>query len=332
MNNCQCFCKKLSPLPCIFKGCLLYNKLKYNNDRFCNLKGGALQSILITIDVEDWFQVENFKQNISFSSWPGRELRVEKNTHLILDLLDSIPIKPSTISNTPKVTFFILGWIAERLPQLIREIAKRGHEIASHGYYHNLSTDNTPSVMKNDLMQSKKLLEDIIGARVYGYRAPSFSINKDVMQMIEDCGYYYDSSFNSFGMHGRYGHLDLSGYTVNGSAIRISDKFHELPISNLSLWNQIIPWGGGGYFRLIPFPVFSIGVQSILKNKNAYLFYMHPWEVDPDQPKVKTAPAFYRFRHYTNLKKTTSKLSRFIRSYERCNFLTCRQYLEHINQ
>jgi len=280
-------------------------------------------SFLLTVDVEDWFQVENFKQWIPFSSWSSRELRVEKNTHRLLDLLDSVK------NDAPKATFFILGWLAERLPGLVREIHDRGHEVASHGYNHNLSSKQDPEELRKDLSDSKKLLEDIIGSPLYGYRAPSFSIDDASLKVVEECGYMYDSSFNSFAMHGRYGQVDLSDNGKIGIAIQVSQSFYELPISNLSIRNQILPVGGGGYFRLTPFPLFKLGVRKILKKDNAYLFYTHPWELDPEQPRVNEASPIYRFRHYVNLDKTQSCLSELLEDFSQCHFVTCRQYLEN---
>ncbi len=369
-----------------------------------------LNHILLTIDVEDWFQVENFKQCIPFSSWQSYELRVEKNTHRLLDLLDSVScyqptsgmeltdhrpqiatgnalktkgttlrqrrigfsqflqetektkeskqscltnnsnsatnssssINATNPKNSPKGTFFVLGWIAERLPQLVQEIHSRGHEVASHGYQHNLCNQISPKDLKTDLIHSKNLLEDIIGDQVYGYRAPGFSISQDILKIIQDCGYLYDSSFNSFAMNRRYGHLDLSQNGTRGIALQISKTqdlkskiqnpkskiFYELPISNIKLGNSILPWGGGGYFRLTPFPLFKIGVEFILRRENAYLFYLHPWEIDPEQPKVKEVSKFFKFRHYINLNKTASKLSSFIEAFNQCHFATCHQYLK----
>jgi hypothetical protein len=229
-------------------------------------------SFLLTIDFEDWFQVENFKRYIPFDSWSFYEMRIEKNTHRLLDLLDSISVKQSLIDNqhlvtsskqqdfsihelkskvqnsasrtkylkpsnsinsinptntintknSPKGTFFVLGWIAERLPHLIQEIYSRGHEVASHGYYHNLCNDQSHEDLKVDLCDSKSLLEDIIGNQVYGYRAPSFAVNNDILKIVEDCGYLYDSSYNYFSMHGRYGHLDLLQNESRGIALKIS--------------------------------------------------------------------------------------------------------------
>lgn len=333
-------------------------------------------TILLTIDVEDWFQVENFKQYIPFSSWPDRELRVERNTYKLLDLFDSVSLQPSAIrsqsksesatsatvlersspqaypvksnscltgvqqssnSNEVRCTFFVLGWIAERLPHLVREIYNRDHEVASHGYLHNLCTGSTIDGLKKDLTDSKHLLEDLIGDNVYGYRAPSFSINDDILKIIEDSGYLYDSSYNSFVFHGRYGKLNLNGNQTKGIAHKISEAFYELPISNLEFRTQnskfktldlIIPWGGGGYFRLIPFTIFRRGVCSIIKNDGAYMFYLHPWEIDPAQPWVEEAPRHFKFRHYSNLKSCQKKLTKMIDAFSFCDFMKCHQYIK----
>lgn len=290
-------------------------------------------AILLTVDVEDWFQVENFKRSISFSSWSSQELRVEKNTHCLLDHLD---LNNGRYTNgleqgkKRQATFFVLGWIAKRLPHLVREIYSRGHEVASHGYYHNLCAQISHEDLKRDLVNSKKLLEDILGKRVFGYRAPGFSINDVILKIIEDTGYSYDSSFNSFSMNKRYGQLELSGNGKKGIAFQVSDSFYELPISNIALGKKTLPWGGGGYFRLTPFRLFYLGVQSILKKQKAYLFYMHPWEIDPEQPKVKNVSSFYRFRHYLNLSKTHSRLSKFLEIFNQCHFVTCRHYLKEV--
>jgi polysaccharide deacetylase family protein (PEP-CTERM system associated) len=284
-------------------------------------------TILLTIDVEEWFQVENFKQCIPFSSWASCELRVEKNVHKILDLLDSIKLNNSTNQLNPKATFFILGWIAERLPHLVREIQARGHEVASHGYYHKLCKEESAEGLKNDLATSKKLLEDITGAPVHGYRAPGFSIDTDILIRIEEAGYFYDSSFNSFKFNKRYGQVEWVDNNRDGIIIQISDKFYELPITNLSIGKQVLPWGGGGYFRLFPLMLFKQGVQSILKKQGVYLFYLHPWEIDPEQPPVKDVPFTYRMRHYLNMRSTYSKLSAFIERFKNYKFQTCHQYL-----
>jgi len=357
-------------------------------------------AIMITIDVEDWFQVENFKPYIPFSTWDTRELRVEQNVHKLLDLFDSFnenvlkekdgitnrkewlndenekvdisqlhpegekkinqvnPVNPvgkgnsklangqnnsklkiqkSKLPRKVKATFFVLGWIAQRLPNMVREIGHRGHEIASHGYNHELCGNINHSDLKQDLLKSKKLLEDITGSEIYGYRAPSFSIDNDILKVIEDCGYQYDSSYNSFSLHGRYGKVNLNGQPKHGIAIKLSDTFYELPITNLKLriknskFKIELPWGGGGYFRLIPWPIFKYGMEMILNKDKAIIFYMHPWELDASQPKINQAKLNYRFRHYTNLGKTKNKLTELIIGFSDSNFISCRNYIADLD-
>lgn len=284
------------------------------------------QTIILTIDVEDWFQVENFKANIPYDSWKNCELRVTKNIELLLNFFDSVELKNNT---KPKATFFVLGWIAERFPDLVKKISSHGHEIASHGCCHDLCGSLSKEELIKDLKDSKKLLEDITGKRVSGYRAPSFDINKEILKIIEDCGYRYDSSYNSFSAHGRYGIVDLASYKKKGIAVNLSDSFFELPVSNLKIKDKILPWGGGGYFRLIPSFLFHKGVKSILKNNETYLFYTHPWEFDPDQPRVTDASPFFKFRHYVNLKKTYTKLLKLIECFPDCQFLNCNKYIDN---
>jgi polysaccharide deacetylase family protein (PEP-CTERM system associated) len=226
-----------------------------------------------------------------------------------------------------RATFFVLGWLAERLPHLVREIHSRGHEVASHGYSHELCYKQSDCDLKEDLARSKKLLEDIIGGQIYGYRAPSFSINDEILEVIKETGYLYDSSFNSFRLHGRYGSIKLNGNGTGGILHQISDKFYEIPISNIKIGGRILPWGGGGYFRLIPLAIFKSGIQSILKKSQAYLFYLHPWEIDSDQPRVSDVPGSFKFRHYVNLNKTYFKLSRLLACFNHYQFSTCFRYV-----
>jgi polysaccharide deacetylase family protein (PEP-CTERM system associated) len=229
-----------------------------------------------------------------------------------------------------KATFFILGWIAERMPRLVREIHAMGHEVASHGYNHELTGNLGPKDLKKDIEHSKNLLEDIIGNPVYGYRAPSFSISADMLKIVEDCGYLYDSSFNSFSANSRYGKVDFAGNGKTGIAKRLSDCFYELPISNIEWAGMVVPAGGGGYFRLYPLTLFSLGVRALLRKHGAYMFYMHPWEIDPHQPRVSEASSLSRFRHYVNLERTMDKLRRFIGEFNDCAFPSCKEYLSGI--
>jgi polysaccharide deacetylase family protein (PEP-CTERM system associated) len=296
-----------------------------------DINGNRQSSMLMTIDVEDWFQVENLRGHFPLSSWNSCQLRVERNTHQLLDLLDAVracggespPVKP-------RATFFVLGWIAQRARHLVREIHARGHEIASHGFSHELSGKHSADELKEDLITSKRLLEDMIGAPVNGYRAPSFSVSPHVLKIIEECGYMYDSSYNSFTINQRYGTLDLSGKPKKGIAYRISQNLYELPISNAKVFGCVLPAGGGAYFRLIPTRSFHWLVKSILKSQEAYVFYLHPWEVDPHQPRIDGLKRSSAFRHYTNLHKTMPKLSRLLDSFCNSKLVSCHQYITNL--
>jgi polysaccharide deacetylase family protein (PEP-CTERM system associated) len=280
------------------------------------------KTILLTFDVEDWFQVENFKEHISYSSWASRELRVEKNTVELLNLLADVPTQVNA-------TFFVLGWIAERCPGLIREIHQRGHEVASHGVNHHLCYNLTPEELRRDLVKSKSILEDILGVEVVGYRAPSFSITDDVLDIVREAGYLYDSSYNSYEGHGRYGALNLLKKEKQDLPIySVASSFYEIPVTNLRIGSKIIPWGGGGYFRLLPSFLHRAGVKHILKQKGCYTFYMHPWEIDPDQPRVNDAKASFRYRHYVNLSGAKIKLKKLIDRNAGHSFLTCKEFIE----
>ncbi|MCJ8502119.1 DUF3473 domain-containing protein [Desulfatitalea alkaliphila] len=279
-------------------------------------------TILLTIDVEDWFQVENLRPWFPPDHWHEHPLRVETNTHCLLDLFDSFK-KPI------RATFFILGWIAQRCPQLVQAIHNRGHEVASHGNSHLLCNQMAPADLLEDLCTSKQRLEALTGQPVYGYRAPNFSIDDNVLQMIHQCGYRYDASYNSFAMNHRYGRIS-NNHKQTGMALQLGEQFHELPISNLQLAGKTIPWGGGGYFRLLPPPLFNAGVRHILQKTGVYHFYIHPWELDPDQPKVQTKPTLNTWRHYLNLHQTQTRLHHLITRFKHCRFQTCTQYIETI--
>lgn len=279
-----------------------------------------MRYFLLTIDVEDWFQVENLRPWFPLQTWSAQELRIEKSVHKILQFLQEQP-------QTLQATFFVLGWIADRLPSLVREIHAAGHEVASHGYNHILCTDQGPAELRQDLLRSKKLLEDILGCEVSGYRAPSFSISASILDMIKNAGYTYDASYNSFTLNSRYGKLDLRPEAKQGIALDLGQGFYELPLSNLHLGKRCLPFSGGGYFRLLPVGMFRVAVQRILQQQGAYHFYMHPWEVDPGQPKQTQAPMLSKFRHYTNLQHTLPKLKTLVQSFPHCRFTSCSGYL-----
>lgn len=261
---------------------------------------------LLSFDIEDWFCVENLKQGIKREEWNLKELRVVDNTKKILNILD--------LYNT-KATFFILGWIAEKLPELVKEICNKGHEIASHGYGHELIYNLTKEEFRNDIIKSKKILEDITGEEVIGYRAPNFSITDWSLDILKEEGFIYDSSLFEASFHDRYGKIKLNENTITGAVEKFPNGIFEVLISTLNIAGKKIPWGGGGYFRLIPFIFYKYGVKKILKQKNVFVFYLHPWELDPDQPRVKNIKFTYYLRHYTNLDKTESKLKKLLREF-----------------
>jgi polysaccharide deacetylase family protein (PEP-CTERM system associated) len=196
---------------------------------------------------------------------------------------------------------------------------------------HHLCNRLSPEELRNDLIESKKLIESIVGSSVVGYRAPSFSISRETLREIQGCGYSYDSSYNSFEGHGRYGHVDFTDTIKQENIYKLYETFCEIPISNMSLGGRIIPWGGGGYFRLMPSWLFHMGVRQILKKEGVFLFYTHPWEFDPLQPRVDNIPLSYKFRHYVNLRKTKDKLMAFIKAFSHCEFVSCKTFLEKNN-
>jgi polysaccharide deacetylase family protein (PEP-CTERM system associated) len=285
------------------------------------------KSFILTVDVEDWFQVQNLRKQFPVDSWDKQQLRVERSTMDILDLIDTHNLKRPQ-EKLICATFFVLASIAKVLPDLVCEIHRRGHEVASHGYNHIMPLTMGAEEFKEDLEKSKKLLEDTIGALVSGYRAPSFAIDLEKLQAVAGAGYRYSSSYNCFGGHPRYGSMELGEFPNYGNAIEVSPDFFELPISNLSLLGKTIPLGGGGYFRLLPTPLFSAGVSSILKRDSTYLFYTHPWEFDPEQPRVSNLKWLSRFRHYVNLAKTFNKLDALLTTFSDCSFQSCTGYLD----
>ena len=280
------------------------------------------RTILITIDLEDWFQVENFKKYIDFSTWDNREWRFENNTIKLLNLFDQYQIK---------ATFFILGWIAERTPNLVTELQARGHEIASHGYNHDLCSSLDENSIYDDIKRSKETLENITGREVIGYRAPSFSISESVIRILKSLGYKYDSSYNSSSLNSRHGKIDLRSHKKHELAYIDKDGFKEIPMCNLNIGNKIFPWSGGGYFRLFPLPLFSAGIKQILRKEGAYVFYAHPWEFDPKQPIVKEASAMNKFRHYLNLNSNFQKLDKFLSTFKYNQFMTCQEYSTYLD-
>ncbi len=261
----------------------------------------------LTIDVEDYFQVNAFARHIQHENWGQYPLRVERNTRNILDMLDEFNVK---------ATFFVLGWIAERVPSIVREIQQRGHEIACHGYGHQLIYSIGPQKFREDISKARIILEDICGERVNGYRAPSYSItNKSLwaLEILVEEGFTYDSSVFPV-IHDTYGIPDASRFP--GKITCASGILREFPLSTLPLKfagkEYRLPIAGGGYLRLFPSWVVSGAIKRInnLENQPAVL-YFHPWELDPYQPRIKSGLKS-RFRHYLNLEKTEGKLRKIL--------------------
>ncbi|MBW7470071.1 DUF3473 domain-containing protein [Marinobacter sp. M216] len=253
----------------------------------------------LTIDVEDYFQVAALSEAVERDDWSSMEYRVEANTDRLLELFDSHNIK---------ATFFTLGWVAERSPALVRRIRDAGHEIASHGYSHQLIYDQTPELFREETRRSKRILEDITGEPVTGYRAASYSITSKsrwALDVLCDEGFTWDSSIFPV-HHDRYG---MPGTPFEPYQLRApgGGLLTEFPLSTCPIGRYRLPIAGGGYFRLFPYWFSRWGLGQINKAGQPFIFYLHPWEIDPDQPRLKVK-AFSRFRHYNNLDKCMSRL------------------------
>ena len=329
-----------------------------------------LDSNILSIDLEDYFMVSAFEDVVRRENWERYESRIEHNTYHLLEILDNI--QPPCENNTPstddsepsihrslKATFFCLGWAAERFPNLIKAIHYQGHEIASHGYNHRMLTSMSRKEFREDIRKSKAILEDLIGERIIGYRAPSYSITQRTiwaLEILAEEGFLYDSSIFPI-HHDRYGipnaprhpfyiefgHADvlsqlkipkyLNKIIRSDDQIRAknlnsnrhdpapcplppasSDFIIEFPLTTIRLFGLNIPFAGGGYFRLFPLWFTLWAVRRVSRNDNGPLiFYMHPWEIDPGQPKIYGISFISRFRHYSNIKKTEARLKKILR-------------------
>ncbi|OPY80555.1 MAG: Peptidoglycan deacetylase [Syntrophorhabdus sp. PtaU1.Bin153] len=273
-------------------------------------------TILMTVDVEDWFQVENLREACPTEKWDVYELRVVQNTEMLLDLFEKHQVR---------ATFFVLGWVAERCPGLVLEIRDRGHEVASHGYQHRLCTDLSAEELRADLLRSKRVIENITGEPVVGYRAPSFSITKETLDIVAACGYRYDSSFNNVRFNKRYGRIDSVDLSPSSNGIFISGQgLIELPINNLKVGPLVLPWGGGGYFRLYPTWLFTWGASHLCSGGKPFVLYLHPWEIDTAQPRVEAISRLSRFRHYHNIHNNLRKIHQFLSRFAQDRFISCR--------
>lgn len=256
----------------------------------------------MSVDVEDYFQVSAFENHVSRDSWESMPQRLPHNIARILELFERKGVKG---------TFFTLGWVCEHFPGLVREIVDGGHELASHGHDHarvwNLGRDR----FLEDVSATRKRLEDISGAAVKGYRAPSFSIGKQSMwayEALREAGYTYSSSVFPI-QHDHYGLPDAPRFPFR----IVPSDILEIPMSSIAMWGRNWPCSGGGYFRLLPFSYSKWATRRINKqDEMPSMFYFHPWEIDPDQPRVPGIPAKSRFRHYVNLGRFESRLEKLL--------------------
>jgi len=258
----------------------------------------------LTIDVEDYFQVSAFAPHIPRSEWPIRECRVERNVDRILAMLDQ---------HGTKATFFTLGWIAERYPELVRRIVAEGHELASHGYGHERASEQTAAAFFADINLAKLILEDLAGQEVKGYRAPSFSIGQNnlwAFDCLERAGYLYSSSIYPI-RHDHYGMPDAPrhAHAVGGLL--------EIPATTLRFLNRNWPASGGGYFRLMPYGLSCWMLRRVNHvDRLPAIFYFHPWEIDADQPRIPGISAKTRFRHYVNIHRMEARLNRLLGDFQ----------------
>ena len=260
-----------------------------------------------TVDVEDYFQVSAFEQDVARKRWPDFESRVEANTLCIADMLDVAGVR---------ATFFVLGWVGDRYPKLIRELHRRGHEIGSHSYWHRLIYSQKPAEFREDLKRSRDVLQDNIGVAVTSYRAPSFSITERslwALEVLVEEGFRIDSSIFPV-YHDRYG---IAGARPDIHVLETpSGSLTEFPpsVARLALLN--LPVSGGGYFRLYPFAITRFFLSRInRRQRHPFMFYIHPWEVDPEQPRLSVSSRMARMRHYVNLATTQKKLSALLKQF-----------------
>lgn len=266
---------------------------------------GNARANAFTVDVEDYFQVEAFFGVVKRSAWDSYERRVEANVQQILELLAKAGAR---------ATFFTLGWIAERHPGIVRSIVDMGHELASHGSEHRRADGQTREEFLLDVKNAKDVLEQLSGCEVKGYRAPSFSVSKQnlwVMEALAEAGYSYSSSTYPI-VHDNYGIPEGPRFPFYPLA---NHKFLEIPVTSLRFFRRNWPCGGGGYFRLLPYAISEMALARVNREGRPCVFYVHPWELDPDQPRIVEAPFKSRVRHYMNLDKTQMRLGRLLRSF-----------------
>lgn len=256
----------------------------------------------MTVDVEDYFQVQAFAHRIKRAEWDSFPSRVDRNTNLVMDQFDAAGVK---------ATFFVLGWVAQRHPGLVRRMVRDGHEVASHGWDHTLAYEQDPETFRGDVRRTKALLEDIGGVPVAGYRAATFSINSRnlwALSVLRQEGYQYSSSINPI-RHDLYGMPEASRVPFYPHA----DGVIEIPMTTVAILGRNWPCAGGGYFRLLPERLYHAGLRRVnRRDKQPGIFYFHPWEIDPGQPVIADVGWKSRLRHYTNLGGMADSINRLL--------------------
>jgi polysaccharide deacetylase family protein (PEP-CTERM system associated) len=257
---------------------------------------------LASFDIEDWFHAENLSSSLPSTDWEVLEARVERNTHELLDIL---------AETGARSTFFVLGWVARRYPGLVRRIIDEGHELASHTDAHRLLYNMSRADLLSDLQQARETLEQLAGVRVWGLRAPNFSIDDWVLDCLAEAGYWYDSSLFPLKAHDRYGHVSAA-IDSDAAVVRVRGELLELPLSQVRMGPFTLPWAGGGYFRLIPYPLFRLGVASRLRSNAWFMFYFHPWELDREEVPPRGMPRILKFRAYVGRHRMRQDLKRLL--------------------
>jgi polysaccharide deacetylase family protein (PEP-CTERM system associated) len=261
----------------------------------------------LSVDVEDYFHAEAIASHFGRSQWDTMESRVVGNTHRVLDLLEQ---------HDAHATFFVLGWVAERFPRLVREIQAGGHEVGCHSYWHRLIYRLTPDEFREDTRRAKDAIESSTGVKVIGYRAPSFSVTKDslwALQILSELGFEYDSSIfpTRHDLYGIPGHARFACQYGDSGRWRIT----EFPMSTWTIWNVNLPFGGGGYLRILPFAYTRRAFRRVNEvEQQAAIVYFHPWELDTEQPRLEV-PLRSRLRHYTNLKRMGNRVVTLLKNY-----------------
>jgi polysaccharide deacetylase family protein (PEP-CTERM system associated) len=268
---------------------------------------------VMSVDVEDWFCVHNLSRLISYADWDKCESRVERNTARLLDLFGKHGVD---------ATFFVLGWVADRFPDLVREIERRGHEVGTHGYSHQLLTFMRPEEFRADLQRSLVALARTTSQQVRGFRAPSFSLTKRTLwavDILRESGIQYDSSVFPVAFHPDYGIAD-----ADLRPHQLAEGLTELPMGVAEVLGRRVPCSGGGYFRLYPYAVTRALMRRCNRQGRPVMFYLHPWEADPEQPRVPGLSWSRRFRHYNNLDRTEARLERLLNDFA---FTSARQLI-----